>query len=276
MIRKILVYTYGNRSHEATIKAAARFATQHGAELTGVFVRPDFMGYATMYGDYPLNLAQSFYNLQSDLAKKSKAEFEQLTVSYDIRCQWYEMEENERKPNPAFYSDYIFVSQPNSESGVIFNDTDFVDHLITDTGLATIIVPENWSADNFADHPALGWKETREAAGAIRHSLPLMRAAQKVDIVTIGKGDDLDEELIEGIEISDYLTEHQVTTKFFTEQVTSTDSDEPRALLRHVENHGCDLIIIGGYGHSRLREIILGGMTRHLIRNSPIPLLLSH
>ncbi|MFT7527595.1 MAG: nucleotide-binding universal stress UspA family protein [Arenicella sp.] len=170
----------------------------------------------------------------------------------------------------------IFISQPDSESNVIFNDTDFVDRLIIETGLPIIIVPKTWSSDGFAQHPALGWKETREAAAAVRHALPLMRSAKQVDIVTVTKQSDLDQELVESIGISEYLTEHGVKCQYFYERMIEPEHDHSETLIRHVKDKECDLIIIGGYGHSRFREIVLGGMTRDLIKNSPVPVLMSH
>jgi nucleotide-binding universal stress UspA family protein len=276
MIRKILVYTFGDQSHDQTIETAARFAAEQKAQLVGLFVRPDMMIYASVYGNYPLNLAQNFYDLQGDFAKKIKSRFDKITGAYDIQCEWHDVEQQERNPNPALYADYIFVSQPDAKSSVIFDDADFVDHLITDTGVPTIIIPQGWSKERFAQLPALGWKECREAAGAVRHALPLMQSAKNVDIVTINKRSNANDELIQGIEISEYLTARGVTTQFFSERVTGPDENETDALLRHVKNQGRDLIIVGGYGHSRFREIILGGMTRALIKNSTVPVLLSH
>jgi len=276
MIRKILIYTYGDQSHDNAIEAAAIFAAQNDAELTGLFVRPDMMGYATVYGSYPLNLAQSFYDQQSEFAAKLKASFDKIVAKHDIRNQWHEIEQFERRPKPSLYADYIFVSQPDKESSVLFNDADFVDHLITDTGLPTVVIPKDWSAKTFAVKPALGWVESKEAVSAVRHTLALMRKAENVDIVTVTKKSNLDEELIEGIEISEYLTEHGVLTKFYAEHLNEGDRNEADTILRHVRNHERDLIIVGGYGHSRLREIVLGGVTRALIQKSKVPIVLSH
>jgi nucleotide-binding universal stress UspA family protein len=276
MIREVLVYTFGDQSHDSAIQAAAAFAADHNAKLTGLFVRPDVMGYSAAYGSYPLNLAATFYDLQTDYCKNIKAHFESIVSKFDIRSEWHQTDEYEKQPRPAFYADIIFVVQPNKESSVIFNDTDFVDHLITDTGLPIVVIPSNWSAQHFAELPVLGWKETREAVSAVRHTLAIMRDAKDVDIVSITRATKLDQELVDGIEISEYLNQHQVTTNYFSERMIEQDQNEADTLLRHVENHGRDLIIIGGYGHSRYREIVLGGMTRALIKKSPVPILLSH
>jgi nucleotide-binding universal stress UspA family protein len=103
-----------------------------------------------------------------------------------------------------------------------------------------------------------------------------MRNADDVDIVTVTKTAELDLERIDGVEISNYLRKQKIKTKYFTERKIEQDENEADTLLRHIEKHGRDLIIMGGYGHSRLREIILGGVTRALIKKSPVPILLAH
>lgn len=276
MIRKVLVYTYGNRSHDATITAAASFAARHGAELTGLFVKPDFMGYSSVYGEYPLNLSKAFSDLQADYSKKAHKQFDKIIATYGCRSQWREVEQYARKPRPSLYTDFIFISQPTTESSVVFNDTDFVDHLITQTNLPTIIVPAGWSTRTLGDYPLLGWKETREAGSTVRHGLPLLREAKNVNILTVTKRPEQDEDSMEGIEISEYLSAHDVNCKFFSERMLESDQDESVTLLRHAKNYDRDLILIGGYGHSRFREIVLGGMTRSLIKTSTLPLLVSH
>ncbi|MGK0374846.1 MAG: nucleotide-binding universal stress UspA family protein [Arenicella sp.] len=276
MIREVLVYTYGEQLHDSTIRAAAVFAAKHNAKLTGLFVKPDVMGYSVAYGNYPLSLADTFYALQSGYCAKIKKNFERIVEQFEIASEWHQTDEYEKKPRPAFYADIIFVSQASKDSSVIFNDSNFIDHLITDTGLPIVIIPRDWSAKNFATLPVLGWKETPEAVNAVRHTLAIMRDAKDVNIVSISPPPDPDEELIEGIEISDYLNRHQITTEYFAENMNQQDHNEADALLRHVDKHGRDLIIIGGYGHSRFREIVLGGMTRRLIKESSVPVLLAH
>lgn len=276
MIRKVLVYTFGKQSHKAAIKVAAQFSVQHNAELIGLFVKPDIGRYSTIYGNYPLNLAYTYFETQNDYQEQAKTEFDKLTSRYDIATQWYGIDEYEKHANPALYVDMIFVCQPSQEGSVIFNDSDFIDHLITTTGIPIIVIPKNWASDTFAKKPVLAWKETREAVGAVRHTLPLMREATDVNIVSARKKADPDTELITGIKISEYLTEHGVCCRFSTEIMKNKDHDLAQTLLRHVDSHHRDLIIMGGYGHSRLREIILGGMTRALIKKSTVPVLLSH
>lgn len=276
MIKKVIVYTFGDQNQDNTIRAAVRFAEQHGADLTGLFVRPDLMGYSSVYGEYPLNLAETFYDLQKDFAVNAEKRFNQLVAKADCNPEWHVISEYEKKPRPELYADFLFVSQPSKESSVIFNDADFVDHLIVGTGVPTVIIPAQWNAKQFGTHPLLGWKETREAVNAVRHALPLMRAADSVDIVSATRKTNNESDLVNGIEISAYLAAHEVDCEFFAALMESDDHDESETLLRHARQNNCDLIIIGGYGHSRFREIVLGGVTRGLIQHSDIPVMLSH
>ncbi|RBP50705.1 universal stress protein [Arenicella xantha] len=276
MIRRVLVYTYGNHSHDHSIRAAATFAAHHQAELIGLFVEPDVMGFTSIYGSYPLNLAQTFVDQQDGYEAKIKASFEEIVGHLDIQTQWHRTAEYEKQPRPSFYSDITFVGQVTEPNDIVFDGASFIDHLITDTGLPTVVVPTDWSSTSFAQRPVLAWRETREAAGAVRHTLPLMRAAENVHVVSAYRKTDLEVELIDGIEICQFLAEHEVKAEFFSVEIESHKHSEAGAVCQHVNEHNRDLIIAGGYGHSRLREIVLGGMTRGLLAESPVPVLFSH
>lgn len=276
MIRRVLVYAYGDRSHEHAMTAAAIFAKHNEAELMGLFVKPDFVNYSTVYGTYPVNLAQAFFDTQKEYAAAAQATFEKIAKSVGCRTQWHVVDQYEKKPTPTAYTDFIFVSQPKRDTNVIFSDLDFIDHAITSTGLPTLIIPDSWAADSFARKPILAWKESREAISAVRFALPLMRSADDLNIVTVTDRGNSDEELVQGIEISEYLTEHEVRSKFFCEHMNDDEARESQTLIRHAQEHQRDLIIAGGYSHSRFREVIMGGVTRELIKSSPIPLLLAH
>ena len=276
MIKKVLVYAYGNIDHDNTYRAAANFALQHDCELTGVFVTPDYMNFVSVYGPGPVNMAQHYYEMQKEFSAAAKERFTEITDKIGCNAQWHTLSEVEAQSKPSMYTDIIFVSQPKVEKSVIFNDSDFVDNLVIDTGIPVIVIPKAWTQDTFGSHPLLGWKESREAVSAIRHALPIMQEAKMVDVITVVPKFNEDKDLIAGVEISAYLAMHGVECNFQSVARAADDRNEAPTIQRHASVNGCDLIIIGGYGHSRLREIILGGVTRGLVRNSEIPVLLAH
>ncbi|NND83441.1 MAG: universal stress protein [Gammaproteobacteria bacterium] len=276
MLKRLLVYLYGDKSNASVIETAAAFAVQHDALLSAVFVTPDIMNYATVYGDYPLNLAQSLFDVQKSYGESARREFEKICEQHDCENQWHTDSEIDAHFSPALYADLLFVRQPKTEGSVIFNDTDFVDNLIIETGLPTIVVPDNWQQTTFGERIVLGWKQSKEAVAATRYSLGLMRLAESVHIVSVTHKHDPQQELIDGVEICAYLSAHQIKCEFFSVPLADKDKTEADTLQRHASEHGCDLIVIGGYGHTRLREIVLGGVTRNLVRSCTQPVLVAH
>jgi len=276
MFKRVLVYAYDNTSHDHTYRAAANFAAKQGCELTGVFVTSDYMNYATTFGEEPVNMAQHFFKIHKEFETAAKENFTKITGELGCNAQWHTLSEVEAQRQASMYTDIIFVSQPKVESSVLFNDSDFVDGLVLDTGIPVVVIPENWNNQTLGDHPLLGWKESREAVAAVRHAIPLLSAAKQVDIVSIVPKFNDDQDLVAGVEISAYLSAHDVECKFVNIATAVNEHNEAPTLQRHAAVHDCDLIVIGGYGHSRLREIIFGGVTRALIRTSEVPVLLAH
>ena len=276
MIKRVVVTLHGPASNKGVISAAAGFASRHGARLTGLFVKPEILNYATVYGAYPLNLAQNFSDLQESLARNAEQEFEQCCQKFDCETQWHTCTENEVTGAAAIYSDFMFVPQPKIEDSVIFNDLDYTDRIILESGIPAIVIPTDWTHAIETQHPMVGWNRSREAVRAVRTSLDLLRESAAVDIVVVNQPGDLQDQLADGIEISAYLGAHDIDANHFSEIQHTDDSSEAEALQRHAKEHDCDLLVIGGYGHSRLREIILGGVTRQLVRDSDIPVLIIH
>ena len=274
MIKHVSVYTYGDKSHANTINIAANFAKKYGAKLNGVFVKPSYGSYANYYGEYPLNLATNFHNDQKEFADAIEENFNDIAEKFGVQHEWHIVDEYENHLRPPFYSDYIFVSKPVDDD-LIFSETDFVDNLILQTGLPTVVVPTDWQGDVLATKPVLGWKETKEAINAVRHTLELMRDADDVHILTVTKKTDLDQDLVESIQIGEYLSAHGIKCLSHHESKLAGENST-QTLIRHVKYHHRDAVIIGGYGRSRFRELILGGMTRRLIADSHVPVVLAH
>jgi nucleotide-binding universal stress UspA family protein len=117
------------------------------------------------------------------------------------------------------------------------------------------------------------WDGSRPATRAIADALPILRRAKAIDIVAVsgerGKGSEL-----VGTNMARHLARHGLTVAL--KRVSSGDVDVPSAIRAQVAETGADFMVMGGYGHSRLREFILGGVTRTILTSSTIPVLMSH
>jgi nucleotide-binding universal stress UspA family protein len=142
-----------------------------------------------------------------------------------------------------------------------------------ESGRPVIIVPYIQKAPFKLDRVMLCWDGSRAAARAIADAMPLLRKAGRVEVVIVanerGKKDE-----IEGADMGAHLARHDLNV-----EVTRTalgDIDVADVILSHAADAGSDFIVMGGYGHSRLREFVLGGVTRSIFRAMTAPVLMSH
>jgi nucleotide-binding universal stress UspA family protein len=117
------------------------------------------------------------------------------------------------------------------------------------------------------------WDGGRAATRAIADSLPLLKKAGQVDIVMVASKRE-DNKEIPGIDLGQHLARHGL--KVEVKRLTSPDIDINSTLLSYAADSNADLIVMGGYGHSRLREFVLGGVTRAILSSMTVPVLMSH
>jgi nucleotide-binding universal stress UspA family protein len=118
---------------------------------------------------------------------------------------------------------------------------------------------------------AVAWKDTREARRAIQDALPFVQKAETVAVVEFCESGEAPRRLEDVLQ---YLGRHGVSPAY--ERVRPIDVTVTNALLHFVQDEGIDLVVGGGYGHTRLGEWIFGGVTRDLLTNGPVCCLLSH
>lgn len=171
-------------------------------------------------------------------------------------------------------ADLILVSATNSEetTGV---ESDFVEQILMAAGRPIIVLPFKGDVKLSFNDIVLGWNGEREAARAAFDALPLLKAAKKVRIVrTDPQKDPSLKGAVAGADLAETLARHGVKAEA-TSFPTGGD-DAGHALLRCADDNGSDLIVMGAYGHSRLREYIFGGATQYMLAHLNRPVLLSH
>ncbi|MBF9196948.1 universal stress protein [Microvirga terrestris] len=118
----------------------------------------------------------------------------------------------------------------------------------------------------------IAWDGGVQAARAASDAMPLLKYAEQVQIVTVSKEEKRPH--YSGRDLSRHLARHNIDTTVRT--LPDEEIDVASMILSYAADHGADLIVMGGYGHSRLRELILGGTTREILRSMTVPVLLSH
>jgi nucleotide-binding universal stress UspA family protein len=117
------------------------------------------------------------------------------------------------------------------------------------------------------------WDGSRPAARAIADAMPFLEKGKHVELVIVSNDSGKKDE-IEGADMGQHLARHGLNVEI--KRIDSAGIDVADALLSHAADSGADFIVMGGYGHSRLREFILGGVTQSMLRSLTVPALLSH
>jgi nucleotide-binding universal stress UspA family protein len=142
-----------------------------------------------------------------------------------------------------------------------------------EAGRPIIMVPYIQNGPFKTDSVMICWDGSRAAARAVADAIPVLREGSRIEIVIITneRGKQYD---IEGADIGQHLARHGY--KVEVERLPGGNIDVADALLSHSSDSGADFMVMGGYGHSRLREFVLGGVTHSILQSMTVPVLLSH
>lgn len=279
-IRDILVHLDATAATTARLDLAAKLAQQHRAHLVGLFVidvpLPVFMGGEVGGAAFAAELLAELRDAALVDAAQLKPRFEERLRRDGLSGEW-------RQPEGATpaeiathgrYADLVVVGQADP-AGAAPTAVAATEAALFGTGRPVLVVPHAWSGEGVGHRVLVGWNASREAARAVHDALPLIAGASSVTVLTVnaeasaeGHGDE------PGADIARHLARHglQVTVR----RVAGSEIGAGDLLLNEAADLGSDLIVMGGYGHSRLREVVLGGATRTMLKSMTVPTLLSH
>jgi nucleotide-binding universal stress UspA family protein len=277
--RSILVHLDRSRHAAARVAAAATLALQHDAHLIGLAP----IGWVLM----PAETAPAFgLAAYQEAAMKELREQAQLCVdSFEQQAMRLGVTAYESRIEDGFaesavaqaarYCDLTVVSQADPDESAA-SAALLPQDVLLQSGRPLLVLP--YAGDStIAPAPRIlvGWNASREAARAMHDALPLLKAASRVEVVVFETPEDADLKhgQLPGADIGLWLARHGVAVeaKYIPAKVGAGE-----ALLSRAADMSADLIVAGGYGHSRFREAVLGGVTRTLLASSPVPVLLSH
>jgi nucleotide-binding universal stress UspA family protein len=274
--KTILLHVNDERRVAGLVAAAALLATRYEAHLIGLYVMPPVPIYGvTQMGAGIIKAGLATFREE---AKRVRAAFEQAAKDLPFITEWRLVDA--RDPGVAEtimdhgrVCDLIIASQRD-------RDWDFSmlldepERLAIESGRPVLVVPHKGQFNNFGRRITVAWNGTREAARATYDSLPLLKDANNVRILWINPQDDPDAGDLPTAEIAASLARHGV--KCEGRMLLADDAKVGDVLRADMEEDGSDLLVMGAYGRSRLREFIFGGATREVLRHMTVPVLMSH
>ena len=272
--KDILVHLDAGPRAATRLDVAARLAARHGAHLTGLFVVDIPLPMVVDPAGGGAALASLLEDLRSaalDDASKAQAAFRARCDRDGIPNEW-RVEEGttaDKVTAAARSADLVVLGQPDAaeEPGAAL-----LDDAIFFSGRPVLVVPYAGSFSAIGRRVLVGWKPGREASRAVHDALPLLAGAELVTVLSVNPGGGPED--LPGAAIGRHLARHGIAAEARgTEAAGLAEGD---ALLNAAADLGADLLVVGAYGHSRLREIVLGGVTRTLLDRMTVPVLFSH
>lgn len=282
--KTILVQVDTSKGWEARLSYAAQLASLFSGHLIGVHARPLPYVPPLAYEAVPTDFIEQQRKAADSGAIAAERNFRAVTdkLALSSPAEWRCEEGNLDRviAKHARYADIVIVSQTQPEE----LDASLVElpgDLLLAAGRPVLLVPYN-SAPKLSgslNHALVAWDGGREAARAIRDAMPLLIKAKKTTVIAINpEQNPWFGEPIHGQEpcadMAQYLARHGVKAE--AAHLKTKDMSVADALLSRTADLSCDLLVMGGYGRSRLREQILGGTTQSILKQLTLPVLMSH
>ena len=278
MIKDIVLHLSTRASDDGSIDYAVAVASAFEAHLTGIaFALDPFVPPTMGIGDVvPADWIDEERAQGQAAAKAAIARFEEAARRSGIAFESRLLESSLAGAGEMFGEiaarfDLSIVRQ--AEIGKSPLEELIVEAALFYAGRPVLVVPYIQKGALTLDRVLVCWDGGPNAARAIGDAMPFLHRAKAVEVVIVlGEAGRSDE--IPGADIGEHLARHGL--KVEVERVSAIEGDVTDTILSHAADAGTDFLVMGGYGHSRLREFILGGVTRGMLRTMTVPVLMSH
>lgn len=274
--KTILAYLSDKRRAEAVLEPAVQLAARNNAHLIGMHV------YAGVPAPpVPLPFGSDVVKAVAAAQQKETEEiadiFSRMTAGRPFVAEWRAEKGPRVDPTDVVIghgcsADLIIAGQtdPDWDSSPL---QDIAEHIAMGSGRPVLVVPYVGRYPEIGRNVVIAWKAGRESARAVFDALPLLKQAEQVQILEIDEGGSRNSAATDNA-IAVALARHGIKPTVRTS--IAGDISVGDEILSRLTDMGADLLVMGAYGHSRMRELVFGGVTRHIARHMTVPTLFSH
>lgn len=277
-LTEIVLHVEETPRFAARLKLGLALAQRHGARLVGVYVQPPPPVYDV---EIPSRVLDEFMdevgNRMRVATEAAEAAFRAQVDPAGVASEWRvcDGEPAAALAVNARYADLAIVSQAPPETPQA-SDADAVpEGVILSAAGPVLVVPHYGTYDTVNEHAVIAWDASAAAARSVRDALPLLAASKKVTVLSVNPEKSRARHgEVPGADIALHLARHGVKAE--TAVSYSDEIEVGDMVLSRLADLGADLLVMGAYGHARLREVLLGGVTRHVLEHMTVPILMSH
>jgi nucleotide-binding universal stress UspA family protein len=276
--KNLLIHLDHSSGCQNRLKTAFELARNFEAQLTGLFVVPDYIVPSYVEAQISVDLMTDVTEKAIARARETLAGYQKLADDAGVTMESHVLE-GQVIPilrEHSKYADLLLLGQdqPDDPDNTSYG---LADALLFEGGCACLVVPHSGKVATPGKRVLLTWNASREAAHATRAAMPFLQRAETVVVLSSEPGA-YDAVMARGHphaqELARFLESHGIQS--ISSGISDTDMSPTDAITGQAADMNADLIVMGAYGHARLREIILGGVTRDLLKQAPVALLLAH
>jgi nucleotide-binding universal stress UspA family protein len=274
--KTILVHCDSSAALPHRLNTALDLSRRYGAHLVGVHVSMPFQSPAMDATFVPTDLYEMYEARTAEDMGGARAAFDKAVAASGLPAEWRASTgfADAELAQQARYADLLIVGQTDPDMSAVTPD-DLPESVAMSAGKPVLVVPRAGARAMPGKSVMLCWNASRESARAASDALPFLQAAEKVVVLTVdphatagGHGAE------PGADVAAWLSRHGA--KVTVQREAAADAEVGGLILSRAADHGADLIVMGVYGHSRMREWVLGGVSRSLLESSNLPLLIAH
>jgi nucleotide-binding universal stress UspA family protein len=274
-LKEIVVFVDGRTEAEGILEFAGLLAQEHGAHLIGVFIQPEpsvTPAETFARGTGILGVIESHRAQLEAIEADHRSLFEAIVRRQGIRSEWRSLSySNSDVAEHAHYADLAVIARadPANQTG---SPVGLVESLVLTSGRPIIMFPPHGTVSRVR-RIVVGWNARREAIRAVADALPLLVRAEVVEVLVVDPQHHPGHGQEPGADIARHLARHGTQVEVLRR--ASGGEDVGRVLLSRAADFGADLVVMGAYGHSHLSEWMFGGVTRTVLREASLPVLMS-
>jgi nucleotide-binding universal stress UspA family protein len=266
-----------NAGERRAARVAAELARATGAHLTGIALAVDpLVPVYTVAAPIPTDFIVAAHEQGVADAKAALAAFDAIGNAAGIATEGRLAEsisgDFSSVIRNAILTDLAVIGQDNPDHAEPLRPA-LIEALLFQAGLPTLLVPYAGAGEFHADKAVIAWNGSAQAVRAVRAAMPLLAMAKSIEVAIVDDGAPPRDEA-QGADIGAYLARHDLDVTVRT--IANAHEGAGQAVLSFAADEEATFMVMGAYGHSRIRQFLLGGVTRHVLGAATIPVLLAH
>jgi len=274
-IKDLAVAYNGSKNSDAAVDLALQMCRKYGAALTGLYAANPVRFEGNVERWISADLMKTLKSAETEVTRSIEAKFrERIGAAHLSEPAEFLTEEGQANvvlARQARYHDVLLMGQFSAptDSRLPIRAED----LVMRTGRPLLIVPHSYEVRPFQEYAVVGWDGSRPAARALSDAMQILETKKRLDVVTV-RGSREPANPGRAAAVIRNLQRHGIDARHIN--LTASREGVGATLLDYCKENAPDIMVMGAYGHTKLREDLFGGVTRHVLETMTVPVMMSH